>query len=200
MLGLPKATELNRQLPKKAIFSKFGMNTSAKDKFDADIKKLTIVNEVSPATSNIEKGEEVTAFFVVLISLRNETYDDRNIGLIAKLIDQNMLFVLEHDGKAKLAIWHTKLIQTGWFPLEEQSVSLKGLNLDAVWDNLVIQVGGIQIDQGKTLDEQLTVDEEREKLRKQIERLEKLVRSEKQPKKKFELAQEIKILEDKLKG
>ena len=28
MLGLPKATELNKQLPKKAIYAKFKMNTA----------------------------------------------------------------------------------------------------------------------------------------------------------------------------
>lgn len=34
MLGLPKNTELNKQLPKKAIYAKFQMNTAAKDKID----------------------------------------------------------------------------------------------------------------------------------------------------------------------
>ena len=39
MLGLPKATELSRQLPKKAIYAKFNMNTAAKNRFDADISR-----------------------------------------------------------------------------------------------------------------------------------------------------------------
>lgn len=34
MLGLPKSTEMNKQLPKKAIYAKFQMNTAAKDKVD----------------------------------------------------------------------------------------------------------------------------------------------------------------------
>ena len=32
MLGLPKATEMSKQLPKKAIYAKFQMNTAAKEK------------------------------------------------------------------------------------------------------------------------------------------------------------------------
>ena len=45
MLGLPKATELNKQLPKKAIYAKFKMNTTEKEKIDKDISRITIVNE-----------------------------------------------------------------------------------------------------------------------------------------------------------
>ena len=44
MLGLPKSTEVNKQLPKKAIYSKFQLNTVAKAKIDADISRITIVN------------------------------------------------------------------------------------------------------------------------------------------------------------
>ncbi len=43
----------------------------------------------------------------------------------------------------------------------------------------------------RTLDEQIAADEKRAKLEKEIARLEKLARAEKQPKKKFELVQQI---------
>ena len=73
-------------------------------------------------------------------------------------------------------------------------IELKGLDLDAVWENIIIQIGGITIEQGRTLDEQISIDEQRAKLQKEIDRLEKLARAEKQPKKKFELYQEIIVL------
>lgn len=38
MLGLPKSTEMSKQLPKKAVYAKFQMNTAAKEKIDADIE------------------------------------------------------------------------------------------------------------------------------------------------------------------
>ena len=57
MLGLPKSTEMNKQLPKKAIYAKFQMNTAAKDKVDADISRIVIVNEISPSRINIPAGE-----------------------------------------------------------------------------------------------------------------------------------------------
>ena len=191
MLGLPKATELSRQLPKKAIYAKFSMNTAAKNRFDADISRITIVNEISPSTVAIAAGEEVKSFYVLLVALKRKDYDERIIGQLSRLIEQNMLFVLECGDEAKLAIYHNKVMSTDWSAKENLSVSLKGLNLDAVWQNVIVQIGEIQIEQGKTLDEQIAIDEKRAKLQKEINKLERLARAEKQPKKKFELVTKL---------
>ena len=198
MLGLPKATELNKQLPKNAIYAKFQMNTAERAKIDADISRITIVNEVSPAKMNIADGERVKAFFVLLVALKRKDFEDKTIITISKLIPQNMLLVLKCDGEAKLAIYHTKLMQTDWKRKEELSIELKGLNMDAVWENIIVQISGITIEQGNTLDEQIAVDEQRMKIQKKIDRLIKLAKKEKQPKKKFEMVQKIRMLQSQL--
>lgn len=199
MLGLPKATEMNKQLPKKAIYAKFQMNTTAKEKIDADISRITIVNEIAPNRINIPAGDEVKNFFVLLVSLKRRNFDEKTIAALSKLIPQNILFILEYDGESKLAIYHTKIIQTEWRPAGEQKIELQGLNLDKVWENLVVAVGGINIEHGNTLLEQIAVDEKRKKLEKEINKIEKQARAEKQPKKKFELVQKIKNLQSELK-
>ncbi len=194
MLGLPKATEMSKQLPKKAIYAKFQMNTLAKEKIDADISRITIVNEVAPNKVNIPAGNEVKNFFVLLVVLKRKDFEEKTIVTLSNLIPQNILFVLECGNESKLAIYHTKLMQTKWKLSAEQKIELKGLNLDTVWENIVIAVGGIDIEQGKTLDEQIIIDEKRQKLEKEIAKLEKQARAEKQPKKKFELVQRIRGL------
>lgn len=191
MLGLPKATELNKQLPKNAIYAKFQMNTAERAKIDADISRITIVNEVSPAKINIAEGEQVKSFFVLLVALKRKDFEDKTIITISKLIPQNMLLILECGSEAKLATYHTKLMQTDWKRKENLSIELKGLNMDTVWENIIVQIGGITIDQGNTLDEQIAVDEQRMKIQKEIDRLTKLAKNEKQPKKKFELVQKL---------
>ena len=191
MLGLPKNAELSKQLPKKAIYEKFNMNTAAKEKFDADISRINIVAEISPNTVNITKGETVSVIYVLQVLLKHKAFDPKTISQISKLIDQNMLLVLDCDGERKLAIHHVKLIQTEWGPADACTIELKGLDLDSVWENFITQVGGIAIQEGKTLDEQIAADEQQAKLQKEIARLEKLAWAEKQPKKKYELAQQI---------
>lgn len=44
-------------------------------------------------------------------------------------------------------------MQTDWKPTEEQRMELQGLNLDKVWENVVVTIGGVEIEQGHTLDE-----------------------------------------------
>ena len=182
MLGLPKATELHKQLPKKAIYAKFQMNTAAKEKIDADISRITIANEISPAKVHIAEGEQVKVFFVVQVALKKKDFDERTIVSISKLIPQNMVFVLECGEEAKLAIYHAKLMQTEWQEKENLSIALRGLTLDVVWENIIVQVGGVQIEDGNTRDEQIEVDDRRQQLEKEVARLDKLARKEKQPK------------------
>lgn len=200
MLGLPKATEMSKQLPKKAIYAKFQMNTAAKDKIDTDVSRITIVNEITPAKINIPAGEEIAGFYVLLLSLKKKDFDEKTIATLSRLIPQNILFVLEFEGKSKLAIFRTKLMQTEWKPTESCAVVLRGLNLDKVWENIVVDIGGVSIAEGNTLDEQIAIDEQRQKIEKELAKLEKQARVEKQPKKKFELVQQIKALNEQLKS
>ena len=191
MLGLPIQTEVKKQLPKSAIYTKFQMNNAQKERIDSDISKLVIVNEILPSTINIAAGENIKAFFVVNVLLKNKKYDEKNIAMISKLIPQNILFILEFENEIQLAIYHTKLIHTEWLPKDDTRITLKGFDLDSIWENIILQIGEIEIEQGNTLDDQIAIDDKKAKLEKEIARLEKQARNEKQPKKKFELVQII---------
>lgn len=196
MLGFPKSTEISKQLPKKTIYAKFHMNTAAKEKIDADVSRITIVNEITPDKVNIPAGEEVKNFFVLFVSLKKKDFSEKTVAMLSKLIPQNILFVLEFEGESKLAIYHTKLMQTDWKPTESCTIDLRGLNLDKVWENIVVDIGGVSIADGNTLDEQIAVDEHRQKIEKEIAKLEKQARAETQPKKKFELVKRMKKLQE----
>ena len=191
MLGLPKSTEMSKQLPKKAIYLKFNMNTAQKDKFDADISRIIIVSEISPTTTTIAAGENIPAIYVLLVSLKHKDYSEATIAQLNRLINQSMVLVLECGTERRLAVYHTKLIQGAWTNAEDCKLTLKGLNLDDVWNNIVVQIGSIDVEKGNSLEEQIAVDEHKAKLLKEIERLDALARKEKQPKKKFEISQQI---------
>lgn len=198
MLGLPKSTEIQKKLDKKVIYAKFKLNSAEQKDFDADISRIRIINEISPVSVNIDSGKDVNAVFVVRVILKRKEFNAKHIILISKLISQNMIFVLEYEDKVKLAVYHTKLMQTEWQNEEDALIELKGLNLDTVWDNIVSQIGGFTVEEGNDLTEQIEINDKRAKLLKEIERLEKQARKEKQPKKKFELVQKIKKLQSEM--
>ena len=193
MLGLPASTEIRRMIPKKKIAEHFASEMSAarRKSFDADIARITVYNEISPASLNLADGKEIHAFFVVQVNLRQKDFDKQNIVFIARTFGQNLVLVLSCENEERLALWQTKLIMNDWQPSGTQTLQLQGLNMDAVWEGVVSQIGHIQVEAGNTLNEQIAADDKREKLQKVIDKLEKQARAEKQPKKKLELVQQI---------
>ena len=179
MLGLPKSTELNKPLPKTAIYTKFQMNAAEKTKIDADISRIVIVNEVSAAKLNLAPGESVQAFFVLQVTLKHREFSEKTLITLSKLIPQNMVLLLECDGQAKMAVYHTKLLQTPWRDPADLTLAIKGLTMDAVWENVIVQVGNIRLQTGNTLDQQIAIDEQRAKLKKEIARAQGMLNNEK---------------------
>lgn len=199
MLGLPKSTEIARQLPKKAIFQKFELKPAQRDRFDADISKMTIVNAISQDTlPALQRGETIQTIYVIEVALKKPVYDEKNIQMLCKLIPQKILFALHFEDEIQLAIYHTKLISSSWTPEEAVELTLLGTTTDAVWDNLVKTIGGIEVQEGNTLAEQIAFDDERAKLLRQIKQLEEKSRLERQPRRKLAMFEELQDLKKKL--
>lgn len=201
MFDLPKASEIRKPLHKKLIYERYATELSGnkRDRFDADISRMIITNEISEASVNIKATEDIAAIFVIQIELKSREYDDKNIIMISKLFGQKLLIVLHYENAYQLAIYETRLLKSDWKNEEEISLKLNGLDLGGVWNNFVIQVSGIDVQAGNTLTEQINVEAEKEKLRKQIDDLELKARKEVQSKKKFEMVQRVNFYKERLK-
>jgi hypothetical protein len=199
MFGLPKSTEINKPLPKKAIFDKFKPNPADRKLFDEQISRLTIVAEISPQTVSIAASEDVSAVYLILVILKAADCDKKNIVLLSKLIDQRMLFALQYEDTVRLAVYRAeRVIVSKSKPFDDWNLSLSGLNPGAVWENMIAQIGGIDFIDGKNLDETIVMNECRDKLTKQIAALDKKAMDEQQPRRKWEYAEEIKRLKTEL--
>ena len=199
MFGFPSSTEIKKQLPKRAIYAKFDMSASQRERFDADISRIDISEMVSSKTvPALSEGKEVKEIYLLNIQLKRKEYDAKNIAMLSKLIPQKMVFALEYEEEVQFAIYHTKLITAAWIPVEEARLPLSGLNLDSVWDNIVKLIGHIEVQEGNTLTEQIKADEEHTKLIAQIKMLERKMANEKQPRRKREYFEQIKNLKKSL--
>lgn len=201
MYGLPQSTITKKQLPKKAIFAKFDLKPSQRESFDADIARIDIVAVVNPTTvPAVGEGSGVKEFYVLAIQLKRKEYDSKNIALLTKLIPRNIVFALHYEEEVQFAVYHTKLITSNWQLLTPNSsfLTIRGLDLDVVWENIVKNIGSIVIEDGNTLKEQIREDDERAKILKQIELLDKKCRTEKQPRRKLEIFEQIKKLKKQI--
>ena len=200
MYNLPPQCAINKPLFKKAVFEKFNLKAAERDRFDTDISRMTLVARVSTATvPALTKGKEIEGFYVLQVALKRKDYDNKNILMLQKLIQQKMVFALQYEDLTQFCIFHTRLQQSAWMPTDEVTITLHGLTFDDVWNNIVATIGGLDSQAEETIEEQIIQREQREKLLRQIESLEKQCRTEKQTRKKYELHQQIIKLKELLK-
>ena len=199
MYQLPISTIINKPLYKKSVYEKFNLKTAERERFDADVSKMTLVARISTATvPALPEGEQIKGIYVLLVTLKRKDYDTKNILLLQKLIPQKIIFALQYEEETQLCIFHTLLQQSEWKLTDETTIPLQGLSLDDVWNNIVATIGGLDAQAEESIEEQIIQREQREKLLRQIEVLEKRCRTEKQTRKKYELHQEIMKLKAKL--
>lgn len=199
MFGLPQVTIINQPLYKKTVFEKFNLKTAERECFDADISRMSLVARISPATvPALAEGQEIKGFYVLQVILKQRDYDAKNILLLQKLIPQKIVYALQYEEQTQLCVFHTRLQQSDWMPTETAIISLSGLSLDDAWNNIVASIGGLDAQSEETIEEQIINREQREKLLRQIETLERQCRTEKQTRKKYELHQQIMKLKEQL--
>ena len=199
MFQLPPATAINKLLYKTAVFEKFNLKAAERDRFDADISRMALVARVSSATvPALTKGKEIEGFYVLQVALKRKDYDTKNILMLQKLIPQKMVFAMQYEEQTQFCIYHTRLQQSEWRPTNEATIPLQGLSLDDVWNNIVATIGGLDVQAEESIEEQIIQREQREKLLRQIESLEKQCRIEKQTRRKYELHQQIVKLKEQL--
>ena len=199
MLNLSKITELQKPLPKSQIYKKFQFSNAQQTKFDADISRMDIVNQVSTNTiPAIREGEKIKSFCVLNVTLKTKDYDSKNIEKISKIIPQNLVFALQYEEEIQLAVFCEKIFNTDWIHETKAKLELKGFNFDEVWENIIKQIEGGEWDSNLSLSENIELKEKKEKLKKQIEVLQAKIRKEKQLNVQMKLNHELKSLKKAL--
>lgn len=200
MLNLPEITELHKPLPKTQIYKKFQFSNSQQTKFDADISRIDIVNEVSSRTiPSIQQGKKINSIYVLSVTLKTKDYGSKNIEKISKIIPQNLVFALQYEEEIQLAVFCEKIFTTSWIHETKAKLELKGLNFDEVWENIIRQIEGGEWDSNLSLSENIELKEKKEKLQKEIDVLKKKMKNEKQFNRQIEIKAEIRRLEEMIK-
>lgn len=195
MIQLPSATTVGRVLPKEAFYQHLTLSGGLKEKFVADIKRITLSNSLTAMKLNLQAGKEISEILVLTVELKKQQFDGRIVENIARQNLHKLLFVLRFEEKAQLAVYYAKLYTTAWVPDDEITLKVKGFTPDAVWQGFLEQIalrdGLTEVLPGENFDTRLQRQEKILKLQKETEKLEKRTQREVQPKKKFELYEQL---------
>lgn len=201
MLGLPPSMEVKKIIPKRALYNKFQLNTAEQKEFDAAIKQLAIVNEISSRTlPALQQKVGEKAIFVLAVQLKQEDCAEKILYKLCRLIDQRLLLALCYEDKVQLALLFNNKILTNEFKLATaQQVTLQGTSLNEIWEQLALQVANLTPLAGLTPAAVIANAGKREELTKQIAALTKKMFAERQAKKKLELRLQLNQLKEELK-
>ncbi len=213
MLNLPNSTEFNKRIPKQKFYDNLSVTLALKKAFTDQIKVIYWCNKIAPTTVNLEASDSVTEIEVFEIQLNTPELDESILRQIDREIPYHILFLLEYSGQYRAVIGYKEASTSGktafkvdryystdWMDESSLPVHLEGLSMDAVYENFVRQIAGTVLadENGTTLKESVEQQKQREQIEKQIAALEAKIRKEKQPKKKFELVQELQIVRRQL--
>ena len=213
MFGFPDSTEFNKRIPKQKFYENIEVSSSLRRVFVEQIKVVYWRNKLAVSTLNIASGENVTEIEVFEVRLTEPILEETVLRQIDKEIPYHILFILTCDGKAQAWIGYKEAAASGnnafkinryyhteWMPENELRFSIDGLNMDAVYENLVRQIAGeiLQTNPNERLKDSVERDEGRRRLEKQIAALEGKIRKEKQLNRRMEMNAELKRLKKEL--
>lgn len=212
MLNLPKSTEFNKRVPKQKFYDNLNVTPTIKQTFTEQIKTIYWKNKIAPSTTNLAEGVQVNEIQVFEIKLNSPSLDESVLKLIDKEIPYHILFILNYEEKYQLWIGYKEesggnmafkvsgYYHTEW--TENPQIEIQGLDMDKVYENFVRQIAGdrLSADNCENLQESIEREQQRQALQKQIEKLAKAIKREKQFNRQIEMNTELKNLKKKLEG
>ncbi|GAB1415703.1 hypothetical protein MASR2M117_11090 [Paludibacter sp.] len=207
MLKLPQSTHIGKKIPKEGFYNNLDLSGVIKRAFIDDIEQIIWLNMLSSATLNIDEGEKVVQIDLVRINLKRLDFNKNILEVIEKAIPRHLIFLLcfsnqcclyvnykEEYQKGKFKIIDT--YQSDWKSEEDIEMTIKGLDTDQVYENLVFQIAGSKVkkEEGIDLKQSVQKSQEIEKIKKKIAELEKKLRKEKQFNIQLKISDEIKAL------
>ncbi|CFW96102.1 Protein of unknown function DUF4391 [Syntrophomonas zehnderi OL-4] len=190
MLTFPSQARVGQIMPKEAFYKRLTLPNEIRAKFVSDVKRIVLEYKLAPDTINVAKGSEVNEILVLSIDLKKQEIDYAIVEKIARQNAHKLVFLLKYEDQGQLALYYGKLYKTKWTQLADLKLDAIGLNLDNIWtgfiEQIALQENLVPVDNNLPIAEKLRKQDTILSLQKEIEKLERLSRSEKQPKKRFE--------------
>ena len=156
MIQLPESTYIGKKIPKEGFYSNLTLSASDKRAFVDDVEQIIWRNVLSAATLNVGKGERVNQIDLIQINLKRQEVSAALLELIEKAIPRYLIFLLRFGDVYQLRVNYKepskqsklKIIDsytTDWMPESALNIAVKGLDLDQVYENLVMQIAGSKL-------------------------------------------------------
>ncbi len=205
MFDLPAKTLFQKKIPKNKFYEKLQANSKLKEKFVRQVDQVVWKHKISRETVNIEPTKGVPEIQVFEVHLKQKELSPEVLERIDRAIPYPVLFALFYENQVRLAIAYKKpgsqnrecsvvehYFYSDWQNINEFSMELlKGLNLQAVYDNMIKSLMPMEVESGQDLEEAVQKQKQAEKLELEIAKLESKINKERQFNRKVKLNLEL---------
>ena len=205
MIVFPSSTLVGKPVPKTAFYRNLDVNAKVKQRFVDDVASITWTAKIAPSTLNVTDGKTVHEIAVFRMELKSKEVPTEVLAFIDRQMPRHTIFLLQYEEEFCLFVnykeWHdatntqfdiVKSFQTEWTQANNLTLQLDGRDMDAIYTSMVKQIAGAVItSEAKDIHTAVAETKEQEALLQKIAALEAKVAKERQPKKKFELHQQL---------
>ncbi|MBR1638800.1 MAG: DUF4391 domain-containing protein [Treponema sp.] len=206
MLDFPESTIVTKRIPKQKFYDNISITPAMKRVFTENIQQIIWNNKIAASTLNLAPGKIVTEIEVFKVELNSKDLNQNVLLQIDREIPYHILFILCFENEVQAWIGYKEEAQGGnnefkvsayyhtdWIDEKDFKLEINGLDIDKVYENFIVQIAGNNL--YKEADEDLQDAVERSEtikaLEKSLETIEKKARLEVQPRRKFELVQQV---------
>ena len=211
LLKYPSSCMVGKAVPKATFYRMVEMSKSMKQHMQDDLVGITWLYKVAPTTMQVQASETMREIEVFLADLKTSDCGLDLFRYIDSNIMQYVVFILRYGEQYRFLInykdWadasHTRfnITQTftsDWLTAAQLSLPITGTELPVIYEGFVRHIAGDKLSGGKGLHDDVLTFQEQQAIEKRIAILQEQRRKETQPRRKFELHQQIVELEKRL--
>ena len=205
MLNLPDRTLYNKRIPKNKFYKVIGTDNKLESKFTHEVDYIIWKHKLSRDTINLEPTKEVEEIQVFEVFLKTMDLSVEVLENIDRVIPYPILYILRFADRVKLSIAYKEknkfdenrmvihsYYETDWVSENELNFKiLLGINLKDVYDNIIRQLLPLKSKGNVEIGDLIELNQRTEKLKKEIDTLERKMQRERQFNKKVDINREL---------
>lgn len=203
-MKFPASTYVNKTVPKTAFYKHLDVDTKLKTRFVEDIERIDWIAKLAPSTLNVADGKAVHEITIFKAKLKCERVPDDVFLAIDRQMPRHILFILQYEDRYCLMLNYKEWIdkskgtfriirtfKTGWTDEQSLDLTVSGSDMDKIYESFAGQLSGFGTTNAADTKRLIELQKQLTESRREIESLQKKVRTEKQFNRQLELNAEV---------
>lgn len=212
MFHYPPQSLVNRTIPKNKFYNHSKISRTVQKKFVDEVERIVWLHKLAPESINLPSQGVVNEIQVFQVDLKEQTLSEDVLKVIDQSIRHPIFYRIESGTRCRYAACHKRPHETDatrwvlsdyfysdWLPRDSAFPPLPtALDLEKLWDQMLRQLLPPHAPESVPLNDTLHSLAEKQKLLREIARLQSRIAQEKHFKRKVEWNQELRRLQQKL--